>query len=376
MRSFDTPQDGHERTFIVTKKIKGVYEKTPGSGIWWIHFYDSEGNRRREKVGRRSAAIALYQKRKTEAREGEKLPLTLRKKHVRFSTLAQDALEYSKAHKRSHRDDVIRMNIALKVFADSVADSITAQDIDHWFSKQSWMPATCNRYRALLSLTFRLGVENGKVKNNPARLVRPRLENNTRIRFLLSEEEARLREVIAKGCPHHLPELDFALNTGLRRSEQYGLTWDCINFEQRVLTIQLSKSGETRHVGLNSGALAALLSVRECSNGQRYVFLNRFGQKAASPREWFEPAVRKAGLENFTWHCLRHTFASRLTMLGVDLRTLQDAMGHKTIGMTVRYAHLEPKHQLAALERLCEANGAPDGATATKTATSAHSHSI
>ena len=71
-----------------------------------------------------------------------------------------------------------------------------------------------------------------------------------------------------------------------------------------------------------------------------------------SNRHWFEEAVADAGLRDFTWHGLRHTFASRLVMEGVDLRTVQELMGHKTIQMTCRYAHLAPAHQLAAVERL------------------------
>src|SRR4029077_10442285 len=118
-------------------------------------------------------------------------------------------------------------------------------------------------------------------------------------------------------------------------------------------------------------ALAALQIVHGSANGQNHVFLNRFGQRAAGPRDWFEPAVKAAGLKGFTWHCLRHSFASRLVMAGVDLRTVQEAMGHKTIQVTVRYAHLAPKHQLAARERLCETARALDEATTTRTATSA-----
>jgi len=67
---------------------------------------------------------------------------------------------------------------------------------------------------------------------------------------------------------------------------------------------------------------------------------------------WFEPAVKAAGLQSFSWHCLRHTFASRLVVAGVDVRTVQELLGHKSIGMTVRYSHLAPKHTLAAVERL------------------------
>jgi len=70
------------------------------------------------------------------------------------------------------------------------------------------------------------------------------------------------------------------------------------------------------------------------------------------PKKWFETALRLAGIENVTWHTLRHTFASRLVMAGVDLKTVQELMGHKSIAMTARYSHLAPSHKLAALEKL------------------------
>jgi site-specific recombinase XerD len=197
-------------------------------------------------------------------------------------------------------------------------------------------------------------MQNGKVQVNPARLVRQRKENNARIRFLSTEEELVLRRVVEEKYVQHLPELGVALHTGLRLSEQYSLTWDCVDFGRRTLTIPLSKNGAMRHVPLNDEALSALKEARLCSNGEPHVFLNRYGKRLSSPREWFEPAVRAAGLNDFTWHCLRHTFASRLVMAGVDLRTVQELMGHKTIQMTVRYAHLAPKHQLAAVQRLCD----------------------
>jgi site-specific recombinase XerD len=69
-------------------------------------------------------------------------------------------------------------------------------------------------------------------------------------------------------------------------------------------------------------------------------------------RRVFQPAVEQAGIENFRWHDLRHTFASRLVMAGVDLRTVQELMGHKTIEMTLRYSHLSPAHQLDAVKKL------------------------
>jgi site-specific recombinase XerD len=151
--------------------------------------------------------------------------------------------------------------------------------------------------------------------------------------------------------------------------EQYGLTWDNVSVERKSLTIPLSKNGHSRHVPLNQTAIAALQTVQSQGNGQPWVFLNCFGQRSSGPRKWFDQAVKDAKLQDFTWHCLRHTFASRLVMAGVDIRTVQELMGHKTIQMTVRYAHLAPNHQLAAVEKLCDTVAVQDSATDTKTDT-------
>jgi site-specific recombinase XerD len=81
-------------------------------------------------------------------------------------------------------------------------------------------------------------------------------------------------------------------------------------------------------------------------------------------RHWFEDAVKKAGIKDFTWQCLRHTFGSRLAAKGVDLRKIQELMGHKTLGVTVRYTHLSQPDLLAAVEQLVS-----EKSTATNTAT-------
>ena len=86
------------------KKIRGIFEKLSGSGIWWIQFFDSAGRRRREKIGLRSEAIKLVERRRTDARLGVKLPENLRARPVTFAEIAKAALEYSRQEKRSHRD--------------------------------------------------------------------------------------------------------------------------------------------------------------------------------------------------------------------------------------------------------------------------------
>jgi site-specific recombinase XerD len=360
------------------KHQRGIFEKVRGSGAWWICYFDANGKKRREKVGMKSAALQLYRKRKTEVMEGKKLPEKIRAKKASFEEVAKDALEYSKAHKRSYHDDEVRMAKLREWLGQRPAESISPQEIERWLlcKAEELKPATLNRYRALLSLTYRLGMQNGKVQSNPARLVRQRKEDNGRIRFLSQDEEQALRRVLQRDYLHHVAELDLALNTGLRRSEQYGLTWDCVDFERRQLTVPLSKNGTCRHIPLNDAALAALRAAETLRNESPHIFLTSSGVPLRSPRFWFDAAAKDAKLADFTWHCLRHTFASRLVMAGVDLRTVQELMGHKTIQMTVRYAHLAPQHQFLAVQRLCDTEAVQKGATDTRTDTSTKRDSV
>lgn len=312
----------------------GLFEKVPSSKVWWIRYADSMGRILRKRAGTKGAAFDLYRKRKTEALEGKKLPENLRAPVVSFAELAQDALTYSKAHKRSYDDDVIRMERLLAAFRDRAADSITPYDLERHLAQAAeegdWKPATVNRYRALVSLVYRLGIQNGKVKENPARLVKHRQESNARVRWLSEEEEVRLRAYLEAACTQFIPELDLALHTGMRLGEMYSLTWDGVNLGRKVLTIHRSKNGEMRHIPLNSAAISALEAFKELCDGTGKVIRNENGETLAGARYWFEPALRKAKIYRFSWHCLRYTFASRLVMRGVDIRTVQELMGHKS----------------------------------------------
>jgi hypothetical protein len=153
-----------------TAKATGVWEKEQGSGVWWIR-YRAEGKLKREKVGRKSDAIALYQQRKSELRAGVKLPSNLRAKGSTFLEIATEAENWYISHgKRDIRTVKIRMKRLIKEFGSQSADQISPARIDLWISKQDWSPATCNRYKALLSKTFKLALAAGKVAINPARL--------------------------------------------------------------------------------------------------------------------------------------------------------------------------------------------------------------
>jgi integrase len=338
-------------------KQRGIFEKEPDSGIWWICYFDQFGKKRREKAGAKSVAIKLYGKRKQQVLEGKKLPEIFRKPSVNFGQLTDDALAYSKRNKRSYKTDVPRFASLKEWFGAQPAEELTPKEIEYKLAKVAekgkWAPSTFNHYRSLMSLSYRLGILNRKVTVNPARSVTHRREDNNRIRFLTLEEEKRLRKVIEARWASHMSEFDLAINTGLRKGSQYGLTWDMIDFKGRMLSIPRTKNEEPLHVPLNDAAVAALRVVYDRGEARGRVFQSaRTGEPLENGRHWFEDAVVEAEIKNFRWHDLRHTFASRLRMKGAPLEDIADLLGHKSLTMTRRYAHLGPNKLHAVVSLL------------------------
>lgn len=356
------------------EKIRGVMERVPGSGVWWIRWTDQKGARHLEKAGRRGDAIDLLAKRRHEALLKKKLPEKLRGRKLMFSELSKDALAHSKEEngERSTHELSLKLAIIGEDFDNRAAEGITKQDIQNWLLEQAeereWSPATRNRYQAAFSLVFRVAMDNEKVTVNPAARIKRKAEHNERIRFLDGKEEARLMKVIHEKWPEHIPALLISLHTGIRASEQFGkfgLKWPQVSLARKTLSLPRTKGRKPRHVQLNAIAIGSLKQLQgNRRNPQGPVFLNSDGGPLRSARDWFEKAVEKAGLEGYTWHCNRHTFASRLVMAGVDIRTVAQLMGHSTIQMTMRYAHLAPEHTQAAVDRLVSS-----GAVVTKSAT-------
>jgi hypothetical protein len=160
------------------------------------------GKQHREKVGRRSDALALYQKRKADVRRGVKLPELLPSKIVTVGQLMTDAVDYAKTHLKTFADYEWKERALREPFGKRPAADLTPQDIGRWLSGHCKTAATANRFRAFFSLCYRLGMENAKVTANPARPVRARREDNSRLRFLSREEYGKL---LPKGEPPALP---------------------------------------------------------------------------------------------------------------------------------------------------------------------------
>jgi site-specific recombinase XerD len=116
-----------------------------------------------------------------------------------------------------------------------------------------------------------------------------------------------------------------------------------------------------RHIRLNQSVVSAFESIRKGADLSGVPFLNPKGTPMTTHRDWFNPAVLDAKVPDYTWHKNRHTIASLLAMSGCYIRTIAQLMGHGTIQMSMRYAHLSPDHDQAAVDRLVghEIKGTP-----------------
>jgi len=154
-------------------------------------------------------------------------------------------------------------------------------------------------------------------------------------RLLTECQRAATYPVASHRSPHLHAIVTVALNTGLRLGEVLGLTWGRVDFSRGVILLEQTKNGRRREVPMNRAVDDVLSPLARAHAGGRV-----FGPR--SVRRAFESACERAKLINFHFHDLRHTFASWLVMRGRPLKEVQELLGHQTITMTMRYAHLSP----------------------------------
>ncbi len=340
-------------------KQRGVFEKEPGSGVWWIQFF-ADGQRKREKVGRKADAIKLYQTRKAEAMAGVKLPANMRYRGEKLAAVIDRALDWYKEHKpKAYRSAKTHLERVKADLGERIAADLTPNDVDMWLSRLTREPgngykqtkdepltqATKNRYKATLGRALQLAVKNGHLQRNVARLVEARKEHNLRERYLSPDEESRMVKVITRTCPAYLPAFVIALHTGMRSGEQFTMTWSMVDFESRKIRLPQTKNGKAHTVHLNQTAYSALQSLHgarpeACETNRVFLSARYKCEPLENPRQWFPDVCKDAGVDNLHWHDLRHTFASRLVQKGVSIQTVSKLANHSSIAVTMRYAHL------------------------------------
>ena len=275
----------------------------------------------------------------------------------------------NKVSEQLSKERILR-NHLLPAFGDLAIDELSTKHIDHYIAekKETLSAKSVNNHLAVLARMLRLSQEWGVVTKLPRvrflRVVKPQID------FLNSHEISLLRAALPDGQIGKMVEL--ALNTGMRLGELLALSWPAVDFSRRRLNVWRSlnddgslgspKSGKHRGIPLNAQAEAALLALGPQATG--FVFKRSDGNNAPLTRMLaYRPliqAMRKAGLDHadggrkrrLGWHMLRHTFASQLVMLGVPMRAIQDLLGHASMDMTLRYAHLAPALTKAAVDLL------------------------
>lgn len=293
------------------------------------------------------------------------------------------------ANRRTGSETLRRLRQAFAEFLPLSMAEITQARVERWRTARmaaETAASTVNRDLAALRAAFSHAVGIDLLPAHPlARLKAARVDSRGVVRYLSGDEEMRLRAALTERdtrrrlareaanrwrrersydelppygtyTDHLTPLTLLALNTGCRRGELLALTWADVT--GTVLTVHGSsaKSGQTRHVPMNREAREVIMAWRPAdARPSAYLFPN--GEKAGltTIKTAWAPLLKRASIEAFRFHDLRHTFASKLVMAGVDLNTVRELLGHADLKMTLRYAHLAPEIKAAAVEKLVPA---------------------
>lgn len=335
-------------------KIRGVYKR---GNIWWLHYVGHDGHMRRESTGRctsyREAQRILTQRRQA-VLEGKDPKVMLRAKTNTFVELAEEYLLWIERQKNNrNKKTVIRELVAR--FRDLPLNQFNTRIVEDYQTsiiKKGNANSTNNRSVATLKHMFTKAVDWELVDGDILRRVRKAKllpENNRRLRYLSFDE---CRALVDACAPHLKPIVITALNTGMRKEEILSLRWDKhIDLNHGFILLDITKNGERRELPINK-TLCETLKELKSNKISSYVFADKTGRRYKEVHKSFKTALGKAGICDFKFHDLRHTFASQLIMNGIDITTVKELLGHKTLTMTMRYAHLAPSHKVNALDRL------------------------
>ncbi|MGE0289083.1 MAG: tyrosine-type recombinase/integrase [Bradyrhizobium sp.] len=344
---------------------RGIFERRAGSGIWWVRYHDEHGAEHRERVGPKQLAKTIYTRRRAAVIEKRFNVDIIRRQAVTLDKAVDDYLA-RRAGAASIRNLRRIGRMWKKRLGARALHDIRPRDVELFRAARLAEVSEQTVYHDLsfLRAIFTQAVKDGRAVQQPVKDLRqPRAH---RVRYLTAKEEARLYDHLA---PRWHPLLTIALHTGMRQAEQFGLTWGQVDLAARVVKLPKSKSGQPRTIELNDTALDVFRAMPTRLRTD-WVFVGRTGRRVNARnfyRRAFLPALLAAKIEEFVWHDLRHTFASRLVASGADLRTVADLLGHTSLQMVMRYAHLQPGARSAAVRLL----DVKQNATGTTTGTGA-----
>ena len=336
---------------------------------YWIDYYDGDGRRHRKKIGpQKKVAKDALKDVQVKIAKGEYLGIYEEKK-TPFKVFAKKYLKMiapNVSPSSLERFEGIVNNHLIPAFPVYLY-KISKKQIQEYIQKRSEKvePATVNHEMKRLRHMMNKAIEWGYLRENPWRGIKNLKEPPGRIRYITQEElEGLLRACDPsplmdnpnnKGrtfskllCAFLRPIVLTSIHTGFRMGETLSLRWKDIDLKERRILIETTKNNERRVVPI-SDTLCGVLKSLPVHLGTDLVFPEVTGLQLTVA---FRRACKRAGIKDFRFHDLRHSFASYLTMVGVNLRTVQTLLGHKDLRMTMRYSHLSPEHLREAIQNL------------------------
>ena len=337
------------------------YKRKDGP-FWWASFTDASGKRVRCSTGttNRKEAQALEAKWKGEI--FQKDAWNIDSDHT-FEELVLSYLRASALEKRSIETDYQRTKQLKGFFAGKVMNVLRPADVRGYIDlrRQSGVAnSTINRELSLLSAAIKYGqTELEWDIPNPVK-GRKLSEPEGRTRWISREEADQLITTARQSTktPYLADYIVLSLHTGCRKQELLGLEWDRIDLREGLIWLEAShtKTAKRRSVPLNHYAREAIINrarfrAENCPDS-KWVFANSRGERIGDVKKSFATACKRAGISDFRMHDMRHTCAAWLVSSGVSLIEVRDLLGHSTIKMTERYAHLAPENLRKAVRTL------------------------
>jgi integrase len=271
---------------------------------------------------------------------------------IAFSKFARDTyLPFSRTNKRSADSDACMVTMLIAYFGETPLHQISEIAVERFKRERVAIvrkggrrarPSTVNTELSCLSTILSLAHRSRIIARLPE-IARLRVDNK-RLRYLTTEEEARLFDSLKIDRPYLVAVTMLALYTGMRQGELLALTWDKVDFRRGCIYVTNTKSGRDRAVPLNDEARAVLAGLSRDSS----LVLGELPRVTVA----FRKACSKAGIEDLKFHDLRHTFATRLADVGVDAFTIQALLGHQSLQMVQRYTHPTEERNRRAVEAI------------------------
>ncbi len=392
---------------VVDTELKGFLLRVQPSGAmtYYFSYRNGQGKRLRYRIGNSEALSAAQARDQAillsarvvagediqEAKKRERQLAMLAQSQTLEGFLRHQYESWALSQRKSGAATVNRIRSNFEHLMQRPLGDINLWVVEKWRSealKRGKAKTTINRDVTTLKACLSKAVEWDVLDGNPLQKLKPvRTEASLRARYLTTAEETALRSALIerdlrlrekrrngnawRRARHQrvLPDLSIAafadylqpmvllsLNTGLRRGEVLQLKWTDVDLLQRKLVVRgdNTKSGKTRYVPLNAEALTTLEQWKNSAGTSEWVFAGLDGKRMNGIKTSGGGVLDSAAVADFRWHDLRHHFASRLVMKGVDLNTVRELLGHSDLSMTLRYAHLSPEHKADAVARLCD----------------------